>query len=71
VRVFCKYNHNSVYLCVFSSVRAPSNSGPGSPSPDWYKEFVTEADSEVLEHSGKMVVLFEILRMAEDVEDKV
>lgn len=52
-------------------VRASSNSGPGSPSPDWYKEFVTEPDSEVLEHSGKMVLLFEILRMAEDVEDKV
>ncbi|KAI5624751.1 transcriptional regulator ATRX [Silurus asotus] len=49
----------------------PSNSGPGSPSPDWYKEFVSEPDSEVLEHSGKMVLLFEILRMAEDVEDKV
>ncbi|XP_017574290.1 transcriptional regulator ATRX isoform X1 [Pygocentrus nattereri] len=49
----------------------PSNSGPGSPSPDWYKEFVSEADSEVLEHSGKIVLLFEILRMAEEVEDKV
>ncbi|XP_016116138.1 transcriptional regulator ATRX-like, partial [Sinocyclocheilus grahami] len=49
----------------------PSNSGPGSPSPDWYKEFVTEPDSEVLEHSGKMVLLFEILRMAEELEEKV
>uniref|UniRef100_A0A8C1TMI1 DNA helicase n=1 Tax=Cyprinus carpio TaxID=7962 RepID=A0A8C1TMI1_CYPCA len=48
-----------------------SNSGPGSPSPDWYKEFVTEADSEILEHSGKMVLLFEILRMAEELEEKV
>lgn len=48
-----------------------SNSGPGSPSPEWYKEFVSEADSEVLEHSGKMVLLFEILRMAEAVEEKV
>uniref|UniRef100_A0A8C9TWU7 DNA helicase n=1 Tax=Scleropages formosus TaxID=113540 RepID=A0A8C9TWU7_SCLFO len=48
-----------------------SSSGPGSPSPDWYKEFVTEADSEILEHSGKMVLLFEILRMAEEVEEKV
>uniref|UniRef100_A0A671M2F4 DNA helicase n=1 Tax=Sinocyclocheilus anshuiensis TaxID=1608454 RepID=A0A671M2F4_9TELE len=51
-------------------VRA-SNSGPGSPSPDWYKEFVTETDSEVLEHSGKIVLLFEILRMAEELEEKV
>uniref|UniRef100_A0A8B9LEL1 DNA helicase n=1 Tax=Astyanax mexicanus TaxID=7994 RepID=A0A8B9LEL1_ASTMX len=52
-------------------VEEGSNSGPGSPSPDWYKEFVTEADAEVLEHSGKIVLLFEILRMAEEVEEKV
>ncbi|XP_051505384.1 transcriptional regulator ATRX isoform X1 [Myxocyprinus asiaticus] len=52
-------------------VRATSSSGPGSPSPDWYKEFVTEADSEVLEHSAKISLLFEILRMAEDLEEKV
>lgn len=51
-------------------VRA-SNSSPGNSSPDWYKEFVTEPDSEVLEHSGKMVLLFEILRMAEELEEKV
>lgn len=58
-------------MCVRVLLVRPSNSGPGSPSPDWYKEFVTEADAEVLEHSGKIVLLFEILRMAEDVEDKV
>ncbi|KAJ8254892.1 hypothetical protein GJAV_G00198530 [Gymnothorax javanicus] len=52
-------------------VKASSSSAPGSPSPDWHKDFVTEADAEVLEHSGKMVLLFEILRMAEEVEDKV
>uniref|UniRef100_A0A674DW65 DNA helicase n=1 Tax=Salmo trutta TaxID=8032 RepID=A0A674DW65_SALTR len=46
-------------------------SSPGTRSPDWHKEFVTEADSEILEHSGKMVLLFEILRMAEEVEDKI
>uniref|UniRef100_A0A671WS00 DNA helicase n=1 Tax=Sparus aurata TaxID=8175 RepID=A0A671WS00_SPAAU len=48
-----------------------SRSTPGSPTPDWHKEFVTEADAEILEHSGKMVLLFEILRMAEEVGDKV
>ncbi|KAM4732861.1 transcriptional regulator ATRX [Anableps anableps] len=49
-----------------------AGSTPGSPcSADWYKEFVTEADAEILEHSGKMTLLFEILRMAEEVEDKV
>lgn len=58
-------------MCVRVSLVRPSNSGPGSPSPDWYKEFVSESDAEVLEHSGKIVLLFEILRMAEDVEDKV
>ncbi|CAL8355496.1 unnamed protein product [Merluccius merluccius] len=49
----------------------PSASAPGSPSPDWHKEFVTEADAEILEHSGKISLLFEILRMAEEVDDKV
>ncbi|XP_049440967.1 transcriptional regulator ATRX isoform X5 [Epinephelus fuscoguttatus] len=48
-----------------------ASSAPGSPSADWYKEFVTEADAEVLEHSGKMILLFEILRMAEEVDEKV
>ncbi|XP_028570471.2 transcriptional regulator ATRX isoform X7 [Podarcis muralis] len=46
-------------------------SNPGSPAPDWYKDFVTDADAEVLEHSGKMMLLFEILRMAEELGDKV
>ncbi|XP_061690627.1 transcriptional regulator ATRX [Syngnathoides biaculeatus] len=49
----------------------PSGSGPGSPTADWHKEFVTEADAEIIEHSGKILILFEILRMAEEVEDKV
>lgn len=49
----------------------PAGSTPGSPTPDWHKEFVTEADAEILEHSGKITLLFEILRMAEEVEDKV
>ncbi|XP_054648215.1 transcriptional regulator ATRX isoform X2 [Dunckerocampus dactyliophorus] len=55
------------------SVEEPQSSGsaPGSPTADWHKEFVTEADAEILDHSGKMMVLFEILRMAEEVEDKV
>uniref|UniRef100_A0A8D3DAN4 DNA helicase n=1 Tax=Scophthalmus maximus TaxID=52904 RepID=A0A8D3DAN4_SCOMX len=49
----------------------PSGSAPGSPTADWHREFVVEADAEILEHSGKMTLLFEILRMAEEVEDKV
>ncbi|KAL1766410.1 transcriptional regulator ATRX isoform X4, partial [Sigmodon hispidus] len=51
--------------------KASSTSNPSSPAPDWYKDFVTDADAEVLEHSGKMVLLFEILRMAEEIGDKV
>uniref|UniRef100_A0A667WSJ9 DNA helicase n=1 Tax=Myripristis murdjan TaxID=586833 RepID=A0A667WSJ9_9TELE len=44
---------------------------PDSPSEDWYKCLMCEADATVLEHSGKMVLLFEILRMAEELRDKV
>ncbi|XP_040600239.1 transcriptional regulator ATRX isoform X3 [Mesocricetus auratus] len=51
--------------------KTTSTSNPSSPAPDWYKDFVTDADAEVLEHSGKMVLLFEILRMAEEIGDKV
>ncbi|XP_042334982.1 LOW QUALITY PROTEIN: transcriptional regulator ATRX [Sceloporus undulatus] len=51
--------------------KTASTSNPGSPAPDWYKDFVTDADAEVLEHSGKMVLLFEILRVAEELGDKV
>ncbi|KAM3827605.1 transcriptional regulator ATRX isoform 1-T1 [Vipera latastei] len=48
-----------------------TSSSPGSPAPDWYKGFVADGDAEVLEHSGKMMLLFEILRMAEELGDKV
>ncbi|XP_029296954.1 transcriptional regulator ATRX isoform X2 [Cottoperca gobio] len=48
-----------------------TSSTPGNPTPDWHKEFVVEADAEILAHSGKMTLLFEILRMAEEVDEKV
>uniref|UniRef100_A0A8C6EVR7 Transcriptional regulator ATRX n=1 Tax=Marmota marmota marmota TaxID=9994 RepID=A0A8C6EVR7_MARMA len=63
-------NNPSVSLKLEDS-KATSSSNPSSPAPDWYKDFVTDADAEVLEHSGKMVLLFEILRMAEEIGDKV
>ncbi|KAM6151424.1 transcriptional regulator ATRX [Rhynchocyon petersi] len=63
-------NNPSVSLKLEES-KATSSSNPCSPAPDWYKDFVTDADAEVLEHSGKMVLLFEILRMAEEIGDKV
>ncbi|XP_072230790.1 transcriptional regulator ATRX-like [Leuresthes tenuis] len=37
----------------------------------WYKNLLSESDAKIMEHSGKMVLLFEILRMAEDLGDKV
>ncbi|XP_029304789.1 transcriptional regulator ATRX-like isoform X1 [Cottoperca gobio] len=37
----------------------------------WFKNLLSEEDAKILAHSGKMVLLFEILRMAEDLEDKV
>ncbi|KAM3911606.1 transcriptional regulator ATRX [Leptodactylus fuscus] len=48
-----------------------TSSTPGSPAPDWYKDFVTDADAEVLEHSGKITLLFDVLRMAEELGEKV
>ncbi|KAG8504974.1 Transcriptional regulator ATRX, partial [Galemys pyrenaicus] len=63
-------NNPSVSLKL-EECKATSSSNPSSPAPDWYKDFVTDADAEVLEHSGKMVLLFEILRMAEEIGDKV
>ncbi|KAM4555400.1 transcriptional regulator ATRX [Odontesthes bonariensis] len=53
-------------------VEEPRSTAPGSPcSADWHREFVTDADAEILEHSGKITLLFEILRMAEEVDEKV
>ncbi|KAG7517217.1 transcriptional regulator ATRX [Solea senegalensis] len=48
-----------------------TSSAPGSPCADWHRDFVTDADAEILEHSGKISLLFEIMRMAEEVEEKV
>ncbi|XP_040261176.1 transcriptional regulator ATRX isoform X2 [Bufo bufo] len=53
------------------SIGKATPSTPGSPAPDWYKDFVTDADAEILEHSGKITLLFDILRMAEELGEKV
>jgi len=43
-----------------------------SQSPErWFKNLLSEEDANIMEHSGKMVLLFEILRMAEDLDEKV
>uniref|UniRef100_A0A6Q2XHK7 DNA helicase n=1 Tax=Esox lucius TaxID=8010 RepID=A0A6Q2XHK7_ESOLU len=52
-------------------VEASASFRSDSPAADWYKEMLSDTDATVLEHSGKMVLLFEILRMAEDLDDKV
>ncbi|XP_041051360.1 transcriptional regulator ATRX isoform X8 [Carcharodon carcharias] len=52
-------------------VKPSAGSNPGSPAADWYKEFITDADAEVLQHSGKMSLLFEILYMSEAIGEKV
>ncbi|XP_051876726.1 transcriptional regulator ATRX isoform X2 [Pristis pectinata] len=48
-----------------------TGSNPGSPAADWYKEFITDADAEIVHHSGKMAILFEILYMSEAIGEKV
>lgn len=48
-----------------------SSSQSQSPTQAWYKHMLSESDAKIMEHSGKMVLLFEILRMAEDLDDKV
>lgn len=47
------------------------SSGSQSLDEGWFKSMLSEADAKILEHSGKMVLLFKILTMAEDLEDKV
>ncbi|XP_058631669.1 transcriptional regulator ATRX-like isoform X3 [Onychostoma macrolepis] len=41
------------------------------PSANWYLPFVSAVDAKVLEHSGKLQLLLEILHWAEELEDKV
>ncbi|XP_032389041.1 transcriptional regulator ATRX isoform X2 [Etheostoma spectabile] len=51
--------------------KATISSKSQSLDEGWFKNLLTEEDAKILEHSGKMVLLFEILRMAEDLNDKV
>ncbi|KAI4871343.1 hypothetical protein NFI96_026868 [Prochilodus magdalenae] len=58
---------------------APTEAHPGVEGPSmfsgppggWYREFVRDADAAILEHSGKLVLLMEILHMAEQLHNKV
>lgn len=60
----------SVSLLVSLSFCSSGFMGNG-PSADWYLPFVTAADAKVLEHSGKLQLLMEILHWAEELQDKV
>lgn len=40
-------------------------------SREWWAEYFTEDDEHVMDHSGKLTVLFEILKMSEEIGDKV
>ncbi|XP_058482955.1 transcriptional regulator ATRX-like isoform X2 [Solea solea] len=52
-------------------VIATTSSRSQSAGEGWYKTMLSEKDATILQHSGKMVLLFEILRMAEELGDKV
>ena len=45
--------------------------GPRELTSEWWAEFVKEDDEYKLELSGKLKLLFEILKMCEDIGDKV
>ncbi|CAB1316279.1 unnamed protein product [Coregonus sp. 'balchen'] len=56
---------------VVEAVRASTSFRPDSPAADWYKDMLSDSDATILGHSGKMVLLFEILGMAEELDDKL
>lgn len=45
--------------------------GPQPVSNEWWAEYVKPEDEEKIELGGKLVLLFEILRMSEEIGDKV
>jgi transcriptional regulator ATRX len=47
------------------------STGPKEVTSEWWAEFVKEEDEFRLELSGKMTLMFEILKMCEDIGDKV
>ena len=47
------------------------DSGPQAVSNEWWAEYVKEEDQNKMELGGKLVLLFDILRMCEEIGDKV
>ncbi|XP_031175748.2 transcriptional regulator ATRX-like isoform X2 [Sander lucioperca] len=64
-------NTDDSSTAVIVGKKATISSKSQSLDEGWFKNLLTEEDAKILEHSGKMVLLFEILRMAEDLNDKV
>ncbi|XP_076446217.1 uncharacterized protein LOC143283763 [Babylonia areolata] len=48
-----------------------AESSPQAVSGEWWAEYVKEEDQHKMEHSGKLMLLFDILRMCEEIGDKV
>ncbi|XP_035480151.2 transcriptional regulator ATRX-like isoform X2 [Scophthalmus maximus] len=63
--------NNGTMVITDASKAAPAAEGETASVEGWYESLVSESDAKVLQHSGKMVLLFEILRMAEGLDDKV
>ena len=49
----------------------PVTDGPKSVTKEWWAAYVTEEDQHKLELSNKLFLLFEILKMCEEIGDKV
>eukprot|EP00066_Takifugu_rubripes_P020535 XP_011609801.1 PREDICTED: transcriptional regulator ATRX-like isoform X2 [Takifugu rubripes] len=56
---------------VSGSTEAPAVKGASDENKGWFRNLLTEADGKIMEHSGKMVLLFKILRLAAELEEKV
>ncbi|KAM9846394.1 transcriptional regulator ATRX-like [Aulostomus maculatus] len=54
-----------------TDIAVEGQTDPQRPGQDWFKNLLSESDAKILEHSGKMVLLFEILKMTEELGDKI
>ncbi|XP_072302525.1 transcriptional regulator ATRX-like [Eucyclogobius newberryi] len=56
---------------VMQGDRELENPNPQSAACDWYKSMVSASDAKDVTHSGKIILLLEILKRAEALQDKV
>lgn len=65
---------NAPALQLHNHIASPITSwkqGTSNANECWFRNLLTDTDTEIMEHSGKMVLLFKILRLAEELEEKV